>query len=217
MNLQSNPEYQHQENVYIKKHSLYIDKNISKGNISPLMSFRHALTLRELEIVYQYAHDMKIELGNQRGEWTSDFVNFDVPVPQSIRTSPGYIYAHYISRPLMVFKNEKGWQLIGGNITPVILPPTGWILPHASGKMYDEKTGTPFGTTLRMEKAHESGYAFFWRGDRDHGVVAVNRECERIQGSSFEISFIQSPDFSHENIGVREVFSAQKCLTTNYR
>lgn len=56
-----------------------------------------------------------------------------------------------------------------------------------------------------MEDATQSNYSYFWRGENGDGLLAVNRECERVGSNSFEVSIVQTPDFSHDNIGVREV------------
>ncbi|HUD44440.1 MAG TPA: hypothetical protein VMR41_02775 [Patescibacteria group bacterium] len=58
-----------------------------------------------------------------------------------------------------------------------------------------------------MDLAKASAYSYFWRGEPGSGLLCVNRECERLQRDAMEIAVTQSPDFKHENIGVRTVIS----------
>lgn len=191
--------------IFVPEVSLYVSPHVSEGDVSALDSYKKAPTLAQLRKISAFVRANKLPFTSERGEWTADFVNFDIESGEEI--PEGHVHALYIAKPALV-KREKGqWVALGGKETRVILPPNGWIIPDTQGNLYHEETGVPFRTTNTMEDASSSDYAYFWRGEKGDGLLAVNRECERVGSNSFEVSIMQTPDFSHENIGVREIRS----------
>ncbi len=194
-----------QELIAINELNLRVAKSVSQGDVASVDCYRIAPTLQELRRIGKLAKAKGLVFNSERGEWTSDFVDFTHHVKQA----EGYILCEYISKPERIEKVGNQWLAHGGERFQISLPPSGWVMPNEDGRLYDDRTGTPLRTIMGDESvmglALESNGSFFWRTDledRDRFIV-VNRECERWDGDIFEIGIVQVPDFSHDNIGVR--------------
>lgn len=199
------PEKKHPGDKFlVPELNFLVSRTVSLGNISSLSCFSKTPTLAELRRICAYAHGRQFSAA-ERGEWTADFVDYNIQQPDNLPL--GYILAKYISRPTKVYLQDDKWITEGGTEKPVLLPPMGWVIPNAEGKFYDEETGLPYATIFDMENpgSPASADAFFWRIEPGGGLRAVNRECERITGLHFEVSTTQDPNFSHHNIGFREI------------
>ena len=192
-------------NIVIPELSLRVSASVSEGNCSSMRTYPHSPTLMQLRFICRYVKKHNIPFYSERGEWTADFVDMNNSFVPQVHLDKGYIYALYISNPNGVHYIKGSWIADGGVKTLVVLPPNGWVISNEQGKLYDEKTGLPLRTTNIMTEAIASNYSYFWRGEQGQGLLAVNRECERIASDAFEVSIIQSPDFMHENIGSRNV------------
>ena len=191
--------------IIVPELALRISAHVSTGNVSPLKAYLQSPTLAQLRFVCRFVKEHMIPFYSERGEWTADFVNMDVSWKSQEQLPEGYLHVLYVSKPQSIQRIGDSWVAYGGQQQFVTLPPNGWVIPDKHGKLYDESTGLPLQTTPLLEQAEASNYAYFWRGEYGQGLLAVNRECERIQSDAFEISIVQSPDFTHENIGFREL------------
>ncbi|MBI4065495.1 hypothetical protein HY409_03975 [Candidatus Gottesmanbacteria bacterium] len=191
--------------ISIPELSLDVSIAVSAGDVRAVDCLPHAPTLRELRLVVPHLKEKSGLVKAERGEWTADFINYDIVQPEDLL--PGYVLAECISRPETLRQERNRWVAEGGERAMVILPPSGWVVPDERGRLYDEKTALPLHTTQNPldPRAKDSLYAYFWRSKPGTGVRAVNRECERVAISAFEVSATQSPDFSHWNIGVRKI------------
>lgn len=191
--------------LFLEEYKAFISYKLSGGDIAAADCYKQAPTLIELRTFFERCKERGIAMIPERGEWTSDFADLSYE-PEDIGGSvlpEGYIHALYISRPEQVTKEGAKWKALGGKRIPVVLPPNGWVLPDDQGKMYDKTTGLPYRTVEEIEQATGT---YYWRGDKEYGLVAVDRVCERTRGDDFDMSLVQEPDFGHFNIGYRQIW-----------
>lgn len=187
---------------YSKKLGRYVCLSVPSGEVSAESVYKNTLSLKELRTFSEELAKAGVPSFNERGEWTADFVDFG---PNDIcrELSNGYIEVLYISKPTNITPIDGRWVCEGGFRKTIVLPPPGWVVPDSGGNLYHDLTGTPLATTQNMEEAGASNYACFWRAELGTGLIAVNRECERMAGPTIEISIVQDPAFKHDDIGHR--------------
>jgi hypothetical protein len=159
----------------------YLSATITDWRVAPVERYRTMPTLVELRHAFErhplIQRDILATLG--RGEHTATLVDYRRPSSGSV-VPEGYVCVAVIHRPEWIGMDRQSvWQCEGGEVIPVELPPAGWALPDAEGRIYRPDTGLPMVTTPDRERAvaalGEAGTLYFERAQNENGLVGVAR------------------------------------------
>lgn len=192
--------FENQEYIWVPSIGRFVCLNIPEGDIPAVRAYHDSLTLAELHLLVAFLDQNHLDIINERGEWTADFVDYG----EERGHEHELLVATFVSRPTTVVKDDGRWSYTGGTTTEVELPPSGWVVRGPMGQLYHPLTGTPYRTTPEPDSSAEaSNYAYFWRSEPGSGLRAVSRECERMSQRAFDFAAVYEPDFTHDNCGFR--------------
>ncbi len=146
-----------------------------------------------------------------KGEWTADHVDFDVPASTGI-VPAGYARANWIQHADKISKKGEMYHAEGGVVTPIELPPDGWQVPNSKRMLFHHVTGSPLQTVPRDRKQEaikmlkDTGYdendlSYFYKVG--NGLRAVLRSFGLHGYGSFYVGADYVPDNGYSGVGGR--------------
>jgi len=157
-----------------------VSSDIANWGTRALDAYKEAPTLAQLRYA-DSANDVireNIRSHRYRGEWTADFVNYNVAKPKGKVLPKGFIYAELVQRPESVREEDGVWIAEGGKRIGIELPANGYQVPDEA--LYNPETGFPVLTVDSREnavkalsnvmsvEAAEKEVSYFWRWEENH-------------------------------------------------